>query len=383
MRELAFKNLAIDSTSIRVQAEYEESIELSFEFDRGVEVSSTQVAIALATLAGTKFENVSYDFEVDREAIRHIEISTGADIEAVSVDETPAVTSSEGNILSFSGGYDSLCARNLMPKDTHLVSMDFGGWFARETDFFRSFDTLIVRTNLRAVPSQSTSLARNHWTFMAIGSILTARYFNARYHTFGQILGESLARTPTKNSTPQVLSAVGFVDAGYARGLTEVGTASVILQSEPALVKDSLKSLSGPADRKIFRKTALTQLAGSRLGIPVTVSDTDPRKSPQIAFGDDYASTLAALYCISRGRLDLISPLFSEIPAGAVKLASRCTMNFMEKVNWDAYTNFPEALREPLGNKLLNYGFEPYSERDWEEVKEIRSYLSEAYRLAH
>lgn len=57
-------------------------------------------------------------------------------------------------------------------------------------------------------------------------------------------------------------------------------------------------------------------------------------------------------------------------------------MDFMEKVNWDAYISFPDALREGLWANLFKFGFEPYSEKDWEEVEEVRTFLASAHELA-
>lgn len=382
MSHITFKNLELNRKSISVRAEYQDSVDLWFEFDRDINVSSTQVALAMATLAGAEYDSIAFDFEVDSTAVESIRAATGASIEAVPSEQPRPITSSTGNLLSFSGGFDSLCAWRLMPEETHLVSMDFGGWFAREADFFKQFDTLIIRTNARSEPSHRTSLARNHWTFMAIGAILSAGYFNSHFHSFGQILGESLSRTPKRVPTPTVLAELGYVDAGYARGLTEVGTASVILQSDPWHVHNSLKSLSGPADRKIFRKIALSTLVGTKLGISVDIPASDPSKSPNIRMGDDYASSLAALYCISQGAENAISELFEYIPSSARDLASECSMDFMGKVNWDAYASFPRELREGLWENLYKFGFEPYSERDWEEIRQVRAYLAEAHKIA-
>lgn len=378
MADIRFANLEISKSRVTVQAEYTESIELYFDFDRAVRVTSTQVALSMATLCGTAFESIEFDFEVDRNVLSTIERVTRATVEAPAVDEYPVVTSKSGNVLSFSGGFDSLSALRLMPKDTNLVSMDFGGWFEREAEFFRSFETLTISTNIRSVPTRKTPLTRNHWSFMAIGAILTAGYFNARYHTFGQILGESLARLSHSRATLPVLSELGFLEAGYARGITEVGTVSVILQSDPFLVEDSLKSLAGPRDRKLFRKDALARLSASRLGAEVRLPDIDASRSPKIKYGDDFASSLAALYCISRDSEELIGGLFEYIPGEAVQLARSVSMEFMHKVNWDAYSGFPAELRGGLWDNLLRYGFEPYTENDWDEVKIVREHLAAA-----
>src|SRR5699024_9990146 len=94
--------------------------------------------------------------------------------------------------------------------------------------------------------------------------------------------------------TLPVLEALGFKEAGYARGLTEIGTASIILKSDPSRVVDSLRSLSGPRDRKIFRKTAVSEVVAQQIGLDIDLPKLDYNRSPAIKFGDDYASSLSA-----------------------------------------------------------------------------------------
>lgn len=383
MTVIRFSNLEVTPRSISLRAAYEESIDLWFKFDRDVEVSSTQVALAMATLSGTKYDQVEFDFEVDKRAIQTIAKATRAEIAAIPTEQPRPITSDSGNVLSFSGGFDSLSAWRLMPNDTHLVSLDFGGWFEREAEFFRDFDTLVITTNARSEPTRTTPLTRNHWSFMAMGAILTAKHFNVRYHTFGQILGESMARAPQNVPTLTVLSELGYIEAGYSRGLTEVGTAAVVLQSDPQRVLESLRSLAGPRDRKLYRKTALSTILANRLGVDLTVPSMDFDKSPKIAFGDDYASSLSALYCIAKGHLDSIEGLFESIPLDVRNFAKSSKFDFMERVNWDAYAGFPRDLKPELCEHFIRYGLEPYSERDWEEVKLARELLAKYYKEAH
>ncbi|SMX95536.1 cyanophycin synthetase [Brevibacterium sp. Mu109] len=379
--EMLFKNLEITPDSVKLRAEYQDTVDLHFDFDRRLEVSSTQVALALTTLCGTKYDAISFDFEVDASAMTTISVATGAEVSAVQASDSPRITSESGHLLSFSGGFDSLAAWRMMPEDSHLVSMDFGGWFQRESEFFRSFDTLVVKTNARSVPTRRTPLTLNHWSFMALGAILTAQHFNAKYHTFGQILAESLSRNANKSSALPVLTELGFIDAGYAKGLTEVGTASVILQSDPGIVSNSLKSLAGPKDRKLFRKAALSALVAEKLGVTVALPELSFARSPRIDYGADYATTLSALYCIAKGADEKIIDLFESVPTEAFDLARGVSMNFMEKLNWDSYMQFPAPLKGGLWNKMHQFGLEPYTENDWDELKAVRNHLAEA-RLA-
>ncbi|MGP9613504.1 hypothetical protein ACT3TE_09615 [Brachybacterium sp. AOP42-B2-9] len=363
--------------------QYEEQFTLEWEFDRLVPVSSSQVALAAATLCGTQFKNIEFDFEVEESVLATVRKFTRGEVDAVPTPDAPRPLLHDGNVLSFSGGFDSFSAWRLMPESSHLVSLDFGGWFEREADFFQDFDTLVVSTNMRSMPTLRTPLTRNHWSFMAVGAILTARHFNVKHHSFGSILGESLSSSARPVPTLPVLEALGFKEAGYARGLTEVGTASVILRSDPSRVVDSLRSLSGPRDRKIFRKTALSEVVAKKIGVAVDLPKLDYSRSPQIKFGDDYASSLSALYCLGQGRGDSIEGLFESVPEEARKIGDELSLDFMEKINWDAYSGFPSSLQEGLWSKFAKFRLEPYGERDWAELSIVRDYLSRAYSAAH
>lgn len=375
-----FKNLEITSYRVEFDAEYEAGeFRLFYEFDRRVPLSSTLVALALTTLCGAKFNQVNFDFEVEESALKIIRAFTGTDAQAVETSDSLRKNYSGGNVLSFSGGFDSMAALALMPDDTHLVSLDFGGWFTREADFFKRFEPLTVSTNIRRVPDQSTALARNHWTFMAAGAILAHDYFEAEYHTFGTILGGTFANSMPGERRVPLLDAAGYTDAPYTNGITEVGTAKILLKSRPDLVKDSIASLAGERDRKRFLKIALTTLINDRTGALVDIPKLPQEWNHKIPFNSSYTTALGALYFFACGRAELIEPLFLDIPDDAIKFAKSHDFSFMEKVNLDHSAHLPVDLRADFLVKLDNFGFRPYSEQDWDEVRAVRSYLAEIF----
>ncbi|WP_216352814.1 hypothetical protein, partial [Fictibacillus arsenicus] len=133
-----------------------------------------------------------------------------------------------------------------MPSNTRLVSMDFGGRFAREREFFERFDTLRVSTNVLNSP-----LRLNSWSMMGMGAILAAHSLKAKYISFGSIIEasvDSLRVTPAivKAQTFPPFAAAGYHNAPFALGLSEVGTAKVLLQDDASLAVDSLLSLASP-----------------------------------------------------------------------------------------------------------------------------------------
>lgn len=376
--EIRFFGLAISPSRISVNVSYNRgTFEIFYEFDRRVSSTSSLVALALATLCGRAFERIVFDFEVDRVSLNVIRAFSRSEVEALEGGSSPLRHGTSGNVLSFSGGFDSMAALALMPEDTRLVSLDFGGWFTREARFFRKFEPVIVTTNLRRVPDQPSSLARNHWTFMATGAILCADYFDARYHTFGSILGATFAKSSPNPRRVPLLEAAGYTDASYTDGITEAGTAKILLHYRPDLVVESIASLAGDRDRKRFLKTALIELMSGRLVTPPDISLNLPDQwKDQIDFTSSYTTALAALYFYHCGRGELIEPLFSSLPGDIASFVKSHDLSFMEKVNFDHVSNLSAELWPDYFEKLARYGFRPYSERDWEEVRAVRQYLN-------
>src|SRR5699024_6541660 len=88
-------------------------------------------------------------------------------------------------VLNFSGGFDSMAALALEPN-AHLVSLDFGGRFSRERQFFEKFQPNIIETNL-----VDLKLNRYSWTFMGIGALLFRDELNISSYAFGSIMAGS------------------------------------------------------------------------------------------------------------------------------------------------------------------------------------------------
>lgn len=381
--EISFENL--EQTPYRIQFDAVTASgrhSLWYKFDRRIDCSTTAIASAASTLCGTSLEKIHFDFEIPPNTAKQIEEFTGAVVNA-PLSETlyhrsPTTTTP---ILSFSGGFDSLAALRLLSDDAHLVSLDFGGWFAREAEFFKRFDTLVVETNVRRTPSQADSFARNHWSFMTAAAILTAEYFGASHHAFGSILGIKFALPPHKRYI-HPLEMVGLEYLPVIDGITELGSAKILAQTDPELVADSLRSLAGENDRKRFLKTLLAHHAAKQVGTDISVPPLPRSWTSKIHFEDSYTTALTALYFLAQGSGDLIEPLYIEIPKSATEVVKGMSMDFLLKTNWDFYTYLPSEYSPQLAYRMAELGFAPYSERDWEEAKIVRHYLNDIFNIS-
>lgn len=376
---IEFTNLSTSSQRVEVLAKFDDQEHsLWYEFDRPVLPSTNAIATALSTLCGTKFDAIYYDFPVADQLVKNLEKFTKSSVKAVE-PSTAIAPRGGGHILSFSGGFDSYAALRLLGPETNLVSLDFGGWFEREARFFTDFDPLVIKTNIRRTPTQSDSLARNHWTFMATGAILTAEYFGATQHSFGSILGETFSRPVKRPKKVDPLEIIGLQETPVTNGITELGTAKLLLQSDPEHLADSIQSLAGNTDRKKFLKTAITRLLAPQFSENLTLPELPETWSKPITVTDSYTTTMSLLYFISQGQEELISPLFKEIPDSLVSFASKTDMSFMLKANTDHYQFLPKLAAGKLLANLELYGFSPYTEFDWENAKATREFLNNLF----
>jgi cyanophycin synthetase len=351
------------------------SHELWFESSRPLPVSTTSVALALSTLCGRAYGQVRFDFPVADEVLGGILEVTGARLSTGGQERWVDVPR-RGHLLCFSGGFDSLAARSLMPDETALVSIDFGGRFARERKFFSNFDTLRVSTNLVETPFR-----KNSWSFMGIAAILAGDYYRARYLTFGSILEagpENMRPAPAaaKNATFPIFREAGYSSAPYVQGLTEIGTLKVILGSVPEIIGESLLSLASPGDEKLYRKRILARLAADACGVSVELPEITPPPRPHFAFGENFLVDFLCIYAINRLDAEQARLLVRDIPDEVIEVAGGMRLDFYERANTVLYEGFPAELRSRLYSRLAEYGIGWYTEDDWREYGVVRNLLS-------
>lgn len=363
------------SATCKVHDDSDESwFKLWFEFSDSIAVTNDAIAVAFSTLCGRAYSDISYDIEISERARKDIHAFTLASVSAKIRREyiRPGLS---GHTLSFSGGFDSLAALSLMPQGTRLVSMDFGGRFARERTFFESFDTTIVSTNLLETP-----LRKNSWSFMGIGAILLNDHYTSRYHTFGSILeagADNLRQSPTAaaNVTFPPFRAAGFVNAPYVAGLTEVGTLMALQKHNPQLIGPSLSSLASPGEEKLYRKKVLAEIVSERTGNDFFLPEVQMPPVPHFKFGQNFAIDFLSFYVGKYRGLQDLSTMVADVPPNLVALARRLDLTLFERANTTLYSRFPRELVGGLAGQLAEADMPFYTEKDWVEYQQIRDFL--------
>lgn len=401
MNRILFTDFEIVSglINLKFKENYGEYQNLYFQLKPAIIPNNNLIALALSTLCGTKYGEIHFDLDISSDTLREISNYTGSEVistEKLNKKNTSKSklsflnlfgklnnkkTDNNGIVLNFSGGFDSLAAKALMPENTKLVSMDFGGKFSREKKFFRNFDTCIVSTNLVETP-----LRYNSWSFMGISSILFSEYLNVKYYTFGGILEAGIANLYTnppaaKNISFPAFSSAGMTNAPYTIGITEVGTIKILAHFYPELISKSLDSLANPGEEKRYRKQVLAKILENKTRSNFNLNILDKPSKVHFKFGENFAADFLSFYIIKYLGLEIASHTVSDIPSEVVILAEQLSLDFYEKVNPLFLEKFPEFLINDFLKKLNEAGIQKYNNTDWEEYGKVRNVLAKYYDI--
>ncbi len=374
----------IDLNVIIMENESKMEHKVYFELSKSFKPNNNLIGIALSTLCGKEFNEIKYDIPLCKEVIDGIANFTGARVIAeVSNEENDFKlkhSNYKGILLNFSGGFDSLALLCLIPKSTKLVAIDFGGWFAREEEFFKKFKPYIVKTNFRLL-----KLDRNHWTYMGVAAILYSEYLEIKYNIFGTVLEDTpyhVMKNPSAGRNIHTLpfSIANLKDIRFANGLSEVGTAIVISHYKPEFVNRSLISLSSPKTEKRYRKEVITDIVSKRFNRRIEFDRTLP-PDQKIEFGTSFAVDFIAIYELKHAGLEIVNNTVINIPPSIIKLSEELSLNYYERLNTNFIGAIPEEYRAEYISKVAEAGIMPYTQQDWEELELVVQEMSKYYKI--
>lgn len=388
-KKISFSHFSIEEGVISLDyhissdSSEEKSGNLYFKLTPAIKPRNDLIAIALSTFCVVGYDEVEFALPISSKLKSRLEEITGAYVKSEGIDDHQAVASRKaGNvILSFSGGFDSLAAKALLPANTKLVSLDFGGRFARERKFFETFDTCIVETNLVETP-----LRFNNWSFMGIAAMLFSDYLEAKYYAFGQIFEAEMHNFSDKASgtidvADKLFEAAGMQQMPVVLGLTEIATLNIAARTSTEVFRDSLNSLANPGEEKRYRKQVLAQIAEQRFGLDLNLELVPPPARQHFRFGDNYAVDFLALYIIKYAGMEIASHTIRDIPTEALMLVEELSLDFYDKVNPNFLAAIPEPLRLDYMDKLSEQGILSFTKTDWNEFIQVRNFLSR-YHIA-
>ncbi|MDK8099110.1 hypothetical protein HMPREF3152_03370 [Actinomyces sp. HMSC06A08] len=355
-----------------------------FDFGRPIVLTDKTLTATLAIISGRAFDRIEVGHPLPPDCVEFLrsfcraEIVPSASAPNLAV---PYVPQKSGNIgLSFSGGFDSLAAWKLLPaQNTTLISLDFGGRFSREAQFFTNFPVISVKTNLVA--------ARFHthtWAFMALGAILAAPTLGLQTLSFGTILEASSAN--------MTFRGLGQIETGYpvfdflgltwynpALGLTEIGTALISAKTHPELLSESLKSLAEPGTEKLYRKWVLLRLVERLTGQSLPVEEPRrPYPQHRVPFGSSFTSHMLSFYMRKHLGAEVADIFVSDVPAAVDEFVARADLTFFERYNSNFLHKVPPSYRPGLIKTLASFGILPYTEKDFLEYQRTLQLLKDA-----
>lgn len=368
---------------------FNEGGEFSFylQANRPINPSNEAIAAAFLSMCRQKFKIIYIDLEVEKYFVENIKgftynkakITFKNIVENHISEKTTFQKDKYNNALNFSGGFDSLAVKYLLPEDTKLIAIKYGGRLERESDYFKKFEPYIIETNIR----DNTDISKwgifspYDYNFFNLGSILFSEYLNLKYLFSGNVLEASAS---TINYNPKFIQNVGSLinlfHGNPSRLLTEVATTIILNHYNPKEILPSLESLAKKGERKYYRKQLLILLAKKRVGENLQDIDLAKPKS-KTTFGTSFTEDFLAPYFIKHFGIEM--SYLKDVPKEFIELSNSLNLSFYEKFNPNNLVEIPEHLRGYIFSKMAEAGVMPYDEKDWKEFRQIANFLNKYY----
>lgn len=284
-------------------------------------------------------------------------------------------------VLSFSGGVDSMAAHYLCESNADLLSIDFGSWFKREADFFKRWNTTILKTDFRNKPFNESD-----WTFMAAGGILYSDYLGIEILLWGQVLEAAPWWFDVKkknefvnNGNYLVFNLANIKIGQVVAALSEYGTTLVASMYGREILNKSIISAAESGSMKSVRKYLLEKIIYKE---PIDEQWIDSLKLKQKGnSGKSFADDILGFYFSWKLGIDFVEKYLMNLDDQFKQASSKFNMSFFEKYNTSNMPSVPEFLRDGILNKFHALGLEPYSDDDFLNLSKVRSYLSNIYKF--
>lgn len=291
-------------------------------------------------------------------------------------------TSRYANYLNFSGGIDSLAAYYLLGDASRNISIDFGGYFKREADWFREWPTYIVETDFREKPF----IESLDWRFMGSCAMLYSDYLQIDTVYWGTVLEASpyWFSSNKKVDADNAVSTHAFAIAGLKMGqtvtpLSEFGTMKLALQLGDITVQKSIVRCAAPRSEKSIRKLLLARLAqGDRVDSAFWEVNQCTRK---YVFGTSFAVDILTMYFISKIGIKLVRAHLADITDDQLAEIKALDMCFFEKYNVANLESIPKSVCGQIIAGYENAGLAPYSLSDFTALEACRDYLKQVHRF--
>lgn len=372
---ISFKEVSVSGSGIlecrvvRNEGEDRFWIELPYSFEPKPDL----IAFAFAALCGTHFDEIAIELplgELTRAAVAEATRATVNCLPGKDVRRRPG----RRGALNFSGGFDSLAAKELLPN-YELVSLDFGGRFSRERDFYEAFDPYIFPTNLVDI-----KLNRPSWQFMGIAAILLRDELDIGTYSFGSIMAGTLPRLlegakSQRDTGLAIDTAVQMRVLNPVVGLSEIASMQVAMRANLELVASVMKSVALPREDKYLRKVHMLRSVSRASGIPAPKIEV-PERPPRREWGDSFATDLSSLYAMQQLGVDEVKDGYKNgVPDRVLEEVVDLDLDFMLRFNPHAYGEVEGKVRGGWFQILAENSIFPFEEKDWGAARRAVSLL--------
>ena len=376
MQQPASETLTVDIATENAAARATTHDQLSFSVPADYHAHNDLVAAALMTLIGRTATVVTFNFPISSHCAATLRAYYR--LEEVGPVDDALEPRQRGRYLglNFSGGTDSTAVWLLLTNsgaDFKVITSDYGGRYARERfGYRRTQRDITCRTDFRV-----KGYERNLGRFNAAVPLLFADYLDlsgiATGHNVFQnplsIEAVGKGRQPAFRLLEPAFTAGGLEEVHLIRGITMVGTLSILLQGGLDVIESAFAASSVRTSWKYFSKAMLAQWLCARRNLPLPAFLRDlPTPTHGDTGTDDVSWGIIAAILAQRGEINPPPEMAPMLAGYDPALAEIFTLDWFGKYNPDYISLIPDELRNGFLNQFHAYGLYPYGEADWQEI---------------
>ncbi len=203
---------------------------------------------------------------------------------------------------------------------------------------------------------------------MGISSLFYNEIINAKYQTWGSIFECCLSSASYKFAGLKIFIShpfdiMGINDIKLVHGLTEIGTALIVLKDHPFLVNESLISLAPENSNKRLRKNLIVKILIRKYNLNNVYLGFDEIEEPKnkIKWGN-FADDFLTFWIIKNMGYEETSKYISNIPQDISEIIESNHLTFYEKFNTNFLNNIPIQFKSKILENIIRLNIEFYDE---------------------
>jgi hypothetical protein len=208
--------------------------------------------------------------------------------------------------------------------------------------------------------------------YLSLGGVGMGTIFEATEHNF---------RLTSRSAEIPLYQAVKLRDTTLTRGLTEFGTARLLLHYAPQLIEGSIRSLAPAKSEKRLRKQLLVDTTRHLDGGPPPIIDSYEFPKEKLAYGESYPIDFLALLFVRLYGPEVVSRWIGGLEKIDLVALGKIDVGWIYRHNPIFVEDIPSELRPQVFDRMRAAGIEPFREQDWDHYRGLRGLLSEFHNF--